>query len=204
MRICFISLFLFLCLTIIANEPVKVKKQGYEIGGFGGFGLNYTEISSCESLGATIQGGVILNHWLAGGIQANTFFSINPLKDKLTDQDANMLGVYGGLFASPIVYSNSLVHFTVPIFVGYGGLYYELYDLTNSVSQIEDSDQFWVFEPGIELEINILRFLRLAVGGYYRCSSKIKLAYKNGSDPILPDNVLNGFSVGVKLRFGKF
>ncbi len=204
MRLCSVILFLFASFSVVANKPVNDSVPQVELGAFGGFGFGYSEVSSNESLEINLQGGVILNHWLAGGIGVNTFFSISPLKDNQTNQDATLLGVYGGLFVSPIIYSNALVHVTVPIFGGYGGISYELYDLVDAATRIEDSDQYWVFEPGIEVEMNLLRFLRLAVGGYYRCSSKIHLTYENGGDPILPGKVLNGFSFGLKLRFGKF
>ena len=75
---------------------------------------------------------------------------------------------------------------------GYGAL-------TINYSQIEDKDAtgYLLIEPGIELEFNVVRFFRLALGGYYRYTSKIQL-----NDT--PEDVLNGWSAGITLKFGKF
>ncbi len=195
------------CFSVTAksSDTTSVNKLfGTNFGAFGGFGFSYTEPASKETLGVNVQGGIIYDHWLSGGIYANAFFSLNPIKDRLTGNDANLLGGYGGLFVSPSLYPNSLIHINIPIFVGYGGINYELFDAEDYTSQIEDSDRYWVFEPGIEIEMNVLRVMRIAVGGRYRYCSNIHLNYENGGESILPQNILNGFSIGITIRFGKF
>ncbi len=191
--------------SVSANDTARVVNSfRFTLGAFGGFGAGYSEPASKETFEINFQGGIIYNRWLAAGIHVNTFFTLNPLVDKLSGDDAGLVGVYGGIFASPIIWSNALVHAAFPVFIGFGGVNYELYDPEGLTNQIEDSDRYWVLEPGIEIEMNILRFFRVAVGGYYRCCSKIHLNYEKGGESIVPDNFLNNFSVGVKLRFGKF
>ena len=204
MRFCTI-LFLFLfSLPVIASDSTSVSnwKQS-KIGTFGGFGFTYLETGK-EAIGLNIQGGIIYNRWLAAGLQGNAFFTINPLIDKNTNDDASLLGAYGGLFVAPIIWSNKLVHLSIPVFTGYGNVSYELYDTSDAANRIEDSNWFWAFEPGIELEMNLLKFIRIAVGGYYRYCGKIHLNYESSGESIVPENILNNFSVGIRLRFGKF
>ncbi len=204
MKFCSILLLTLFSLPIIASDSIPTSKKSQQNwGAFGGFGFSYTEAGK-ETIELNIQGGFVYNRWLSAGIHLNSFLTVNPLTDKYTNEDASLIGGYGGLFAMPILYSNALVHATFPVFVGYGSVSYELYDVAQSSNHIEDSNQFWVLEPGIEIELNVLRFVRVAVGGYYRYCGKVHLNYENGNEPIVPENILNRFLIGVKLRFGKF
>ena len=60
-----------------------------------------------------------------------------------------------------------------------------------------DSDAFFVFEPGMEIELNIVSFFRIAIGGSYRYTSDINLI---GHDP----DLLRNFNAYFTLKFGKF
>ena len=204
MRFYFILFLLSLGLPVLASDSTFVSKwEQYKLGTFGGFGFNYLETGK-EAIGLSLQGGIIYNQWLAAGIQGNAFFTINPLTDKYTNGDASLMGAYGGLFVAPILWSNKLIHISTPVFAGYGNVSYELYDISDAANRVEDSNWFWAFEPGIELEMNLMRFIRIAVGGYYRYCGKTQLNYENGGESIVPENILNNFSVGIRLRFGKF
>ncbi|MDR1171171.1 MAG: hypothetical protein LBL24_01820 [Bacteroidales bacterium] len=204
MRFCSVLLLVFLSLPVIASDSIRVSKwKQYNMGAFSGFGFNYLEAGR-EAIGLNLQGGIIYNRWLTIGVQGNIFFTINPLTDRYTNDDASLLGGYGGLFVAPTIYSNALVHASFPVFAGYGSVSYEMYDTSDAANRVENSDGFWVFEPGLELELNLMKFIRIAVGGYYRYCGNVNLYYENGSEKIVPSNILNNFSVSVRLRFGKF
>ncbi|MDR1864878.1 MAG: hypothetical protein LBR08_04830 [Bacteroidales bacterium] len=197
----------FCCFPVDARETTDAgDRQKMPVGIFGGFGFDYLEISSGESMEIGVHGGVIFNRWLSSGVYFNGIFTLNPLKDMQSGRDANVLCGHGGIFVAPIVFPNALVHVSFPVFAGYGHVNYELYNSAELSNYIESSCRFWMIEPGMEIEMNVLSFVRVAVGGYYKRTSKIRLAYAGSVDgePILPENVLNGFSVGLKLRFGKF
>ncbi len=84
---------------------MKVKKQEkMKVGVFGEFGFEYMEISSRESMGCVVLAGIILNHWLSAGASLNGAFTLSPLKDKFTVQEANILYGHGGFFFAPIIY----------------------------------------------------------------------------------------------------
>jgi len=116
-------------------------------------------------------------------------------------RDANLTGGYGGLVLEPIVFPNFPVHLSLPVLIGAGGIayttsnYYPEYD--DSDYFVEDSYAYFIIEPGVELELNMLKFFRLAFGGYYRYTSDIDLID-------YPENVLHGFSGGITFKFGKF
>jgi hypothetical protein len=192
--------------VLAQNEVGEVSPKKPVIGASGGFGFEYLELATKETIEIGIHGGVIINHWLSSGIFFNGIFTLNPLEDKRTTLDANILCGYGGLYVAPIIFPNALLHVSVPVFAGYGNMNYELYDAVELMNYIESNSRFWIVKPGIEVEMNVLSFVRVAVGGYYNYTSKIRLDYADHTDmePILPENLLKGFSVGLRLRFGKF
>ena len=74
----------------------------------------------------------------------------------------------------------------------------------------EDSNAFFVIEPGIEVELNLVKWMRMAATISYRYTSDIKLGYKNSIEPsnngtmIGSEDMLRGFNVGINMKFGKF
>ena len=204
MRFCSILLLIFFSVPVVASDSIRVSKwKQHNMGTFGGFGFNYLETGK-EAIGLNLQVGCIYNQWLTTGLQGNAFFMINPLTDKYTNNDASLIGAHGGLFVAPVFWSNALVHVSVPVYAGYGIVSYELYDTNEFINRVEDSDWFWVFEPGVEIEMNLMKFIRIAVGGYYQYCGKIRLNYESTGESIVSENILNTFSIGIKLRFGKF
>ena len=65
-----------------------------------------------------------------------------------------------------------------------------------------DYDVFFVFEPGVELEFNMVKFFRVAVGASYRFTNGILLNYD--VDKEVPIDALDGFNVYLNFKFGKF
>jgi hypothetical protein len=170
-----------------------------EIGGYGGFGVNYTEIEGLSGISFHGRGAIIISHGIALGI-SGTGFLTDYFYDNFEDSDANLAGGYGGMFFEPIIFPKFPVHVSVPVMFGVGGVAYSYrYDNNDYEweSQVEDTEVFLVLEPGVELEVNLTRFFRMAFGGYYRITSNLDL-HNTSSD------ALNGFSAGVTFKFGKF
>lgn len=102
------------------------------------------------------------------------------------------------------------MHVAFPVLVGGGGVSYSEkinhsgreYDEANSFSK---DAAFFVVNPGIELELNMLRFVRLAFGAYYRYTSPVDIEYKSYQGiKIAPNDALNGFSFGTTIKIGYF
>ncbi len=215
----------FSSLTIFAqeqtsNDEIKTLfgKTGQQtIGGFGALSFNYGKVNNLDAIFMGARGAVVLNHNLAIGLGGKGFITA-PVLDANLGEDYEYAGGYGGFYLEPIVWGKQPIHLSFPILIGAGGLGYVKHwgDYNNTNNQDfqkydEDSYAFFVFEPGVELEFNIVRFMRIALTANYRLTSDIKLNYKNtdlnptyAGTPIAPNDLLRGFSVGVIMKFGKF
>ena len=183
--------------TLFGNETISH-------GGYGGLSINYSQIDGKDAILVGARGAWVINHSLALGFGGYGF--ANDLKysktyDGLTD-NYFLAGGYGGLLIEPIIAARQPVHVSIPILIGAGGVsyintYWSEYDYRYDYAYASDADAFFVVEPGIEVELNMLKFMRIAFGGYYRYTSNIELIDTK-------KDVLNGFSTGVTLKFGKF
>jgi hypothetical protein len=60
-----------------------------------------------------------------------------------------------------------------------------------------NNDAFFVIEPSVRAEINILRFMRLNAGVSYRYTDNLQLVNTS-------TDMINNFTAMVGLKFGKF
>lgn len=107
--------------------------------------------------------------------------------------------VYGGLAMEYTLFSNKVVHFTIPVVVGAAGVYvYEDNDnfFENDYNEIENSAAF-VVEPGVNVEVNIFKFMRLDLGVGYRYVAETDLYY-------LVDKDLTDLTFNASFKFGFF
>jgi len=169
-------------------------------GGYGSFSIGYSEIDRKDALTMGARGAWVIGHWFAMGFAGSGFLNDYHFNNNLS-RNVNLSGGYGGLLLEPILFPKFPVHISIPVVIGAGGIAYTTsYSYTEYYDPgyfVEDASSFLVVEPGVELEFNVVKFFRLAIGGYYRTTSKIDL-YDTSED------VLNGFSGGVTLKFGKF
>ncbi len=171
-------------------------------GGYGAFSLGYASIDDKDGLVMGGRGAWIVNHSLGLGIGGKAFFN-DYHYDSALDEDVNLQGGYGGLLIEPILGPMEKVHLSFPLLIGAGGIVHaedyehRRYDYNYRDDFINDSDAFFVIEPGAELEFNLIRFFRVAVGAYYLYTSNIEL-YDTSED------ALRGFSYQLTFKFGKF
>ncbi len=172
-----------------------------ENGGYGSFGAGYALIDNRDGIVISGRAAWIVNHTVAIGFAGSGF--INDFRyDRLYDEDVNLTGGYGGILIEPIVFPRAPVHISFPVMAGVGGIAYTRTDHTwdnrdYRTSWVEDTETFLVAEPGVEMELNVLRFFRLALGVSYRFTSDIDLINTS------PD-ALEGFTTGITFKFGKF
>ena len=168
-------------------------------GGYGSFTIGYSEINGMDAIVMGGRGAWIVGHWFAMGFAGSGF--LNDYSRNVDDINANLSGGYGGLLLEPILLPKLPVHISLPVVFGVGALAYTISDSYSDWSEptyyIEDVTSFVLIEPGVELEFNVVRFFRLSFGAYYRYTSQITL-YET------PTDVLNGLTLGVTLKFGKF
>ena len=169
-------------------------------GGYGAFTFGYSEVENLSTVVMGGRGAWIIGHWFALGAGGTGF--INDIRyNSQLDQNVNLAGGYGGLLLEPIILPWFPVHISIPVLFGAGGIAYVTsygsVDMYEPPTWVEDATSFVILEPGAELELNIVRFFRLAVGVSYRFTTEIDL-YDTSTFP------LNGWSGNVALKFGKF
>ena len=182
------------------NEPQRQIKtlagnQKISHGGYGAFSIYYSKINGENALLVGGKGGWVINHRLTLGLAGYGFVNdleVNYFDDK---KGMNLSGGYGGLLIEPIIMPYELVHLTVPVLIGAGGVTY--FDNNWWKDHIYPSKAFFVFEPGLELELNIIKFMRIGLGISYRITSDI------GIDNMKSKN-LDALSGGISFKFGRF
>jgi len=175
-------------------------------GGYGALSLGYTKIGDNDAFVSGVKGAWIVGHSIGIGFEGAGFIS------ELTT------GIDGGFLIEPIFFALKPIHFAVPIVFGGGAVAFESSNYYNQDYMYNnyhtDYDQFYMIQPGIEVELNITRFFRLAMGGNYRFTSDISLTTTDFNSPInnsddeiiqlLDNNDLNSYSVYLSFKFGKF
>ncbi len=215
-----IVLALFLAVTFSTFAQEKTDKPQMKTlfgnndrirhGGYGGILINYSQLNdkdlkNKDAILVGARGAWIIDHHFAIGIGGMGFASQNKFNN---DSDDYVLGGgYGGLIFEPILAPFNVVNVSFPILVGAGGAAYTKYF---EDQDYEDDDYYWdrydasaffVVEPGVEINLNLVKFMRVSFGGYYRYTSGLNLENPNG---ITNKELLNGFSCGLGLKFGKF
>lgn len=191
------------------NEKNQVQTLFGNGGGFGGFLEVEAKAGDINGQTGLLIGGAIKGVFSSKFNLGFAGYGLTTAIDADTYDDENKLYQinfgYGGLVLEPVIGNRSLVHITLPVLLGVGGigLRKDRFDPFNDDTiEIEDydafdDDVFVVVEPGLNLEINLLRNLRLNFGGTYR--------YIYDSNVIgLSDVELSGFTGKVGLRLGWF
>ncbi len=187
------------------DEMQTIFSQKRSNGAYGSFSLGYSQIDGKDAFVTGARGAFIINHSLAIGIGGYGF--INDLDYDhyhYNNQSSgyNLAGGYGGFFIEPIVAPNRAVHVSFPVMFGMGAVtlvedndywfdYDPFYDL--------GTDVFLFIEPAVEVEFNLLKFMRAAASVSYRLTSDIEL-----DEPSIDKDVLNGLNMSLVFKFGKF
>jgi hypothetical protein len=168
----------------------------------------YTRFDSYDVGLAGIQAGMIINHHftigLAGYAVANSdYLTFNNFVDTT---DARLEGGYGGLLLEYTLFPKSVVHVSFPLIIGGGSMGYytaneqdewDGEDWENCDHRQVDQDPFFVVIPGVNAEVNILKFMRLGVGVSYRYTPDLNLINTS-------TGFINNFTAAATLKFGKF
>ncbi len=186
---------ILIALTLVAT-PAFVGAQEAETliggdlksGGFGGPVVKLTKIDSEFGVVVGARGGWILNDSfvLGGGIYG---VANEHLLDRGSDLGNLVMG-YGGLELEYILRPNKVAHVSVSVLVGGGAAQWDGIGPS-------DEDPFFVTEPGLNVLVNITRFMRMGFGASYRFVDGVDL-------PELDDAALGGPSGVITFKFGGF
>jgi hypothetical protein len=187
------------------NNQDQIRTIGgnrHSNGFYFGLPMSYSQISGYDAFSTGAQIAWISNHSLAVGFAGKGFFTEPQPYSNTTNKDFNYTGGYGGLLIEPILFPRMPIHLSFPVILGAGGIAKSvIYDLTYPYEYtdgyVEQGDAFIIAEPGVELEVNAARWIRLAVGVSYRFTQGIDAKY-------FSDNPLDGMTTGFSIKVGKF
>ena len=204
-------------MKLLFHKKDKPAHERIANGGYGAISFGWTQLEGKSAVLIGARAAWIANHHFALGFAGNGFFNDFYNGDTYQPEEYFLAGGYGGILIEPIIFPMSPVHVSFPVIFGFGGVtaapsggwdnyddpyYYDNY--------YYDSDAFFVVQPGIEAEFNIVKFFRIAVGASYRFTDGINLSYKyldsNNQEHIthINKNALNSFNANITLKFGWF
>lgn len=211
------SLKLILMLMTLCSLHV-VNAQDYEIktlikgggprgsGGYGAVSNKFTKINGDYANLVEIYGGWYINHKFLLGVGAAAATNNIPVPAQFSSIPGyNMSYEYAqvGLMTEYTLWSDRAIHLSFHMLNGAGFTvqymrndwdddYWEDFD-----DYPHDSNWFFVTEPGIRVEMNLLKWLRFSPGVSYRAAF-------NSKAEGLADADISGMSFNATLKFGKF
>jgi hypothetical protein len=182
------------------------SKHPMKIGWYVGPEAGYTRFGDKNVYLAGISFGAIIDHNFSIGLGANAIANSGNLwYNNVNDTSgAYLYGGYGGLKLEFKLFPSYPVHINFPILIGGGGLAYNTWiyhcedkDQNDYDGNTLDWDGFFVVEPGIMVEINLLKYMRLDAGVSYRYTPDLQLMNTSSG-------LINNFNANLSLKFGMF
>lgn len=184
------------------NKEIKtILGRNREGGAFGAFTTGYSVIDHKHAI---LFGGRfewITGHSLGLGFGATGFMNEFHYEPEL-DREVFLAGGYGGLYVEPILFPRFPVHLSFPVLFGAGGVSYVSKESDFNTNLIEDSEAFLLIEPGAEMELNLTKFFRFAIGATYRFPTAFNVGL-SGS-PTASAESIKGMSYMITFKFGRF
>lgn len=169
-------------------------------GGYGGLTFGMDMIDGSYAFHSGIRAAWMIGHSFGLGISGSGFS--NNVFEYPSEDEAfySLSGGYGGLLFEPVIAPRFPIHLSFPIVLGAGGVANtKTYRWNNEDWDVfvEDEAFFLVAQPGVQVELNVFKFMRFGMGASYRFTSDIVMSGKQAS-------MLNGFMGECSLKFGKF
>jgi hypothetical protein len=193
------------------QEDKKEKKENQEMqtllghnqpgGAYGAFSIGYSSIDDKQ---AVLFGGKfiwIASHTIGFGFGGTGFINEFHYEPAL-DREVAIAGGYGGLFIEPILLPRYPVHLSFPILLGAGGVSYVSKEGSHNDNIVEDSEAFLLAEPGAEIELNLTRHFRFAIGATYRFPTPFDVGTTGA--PTVSAKSIEGWTYNMTFKFGRF
>ena len=148
---------IFTCGQMFGQEQTLLGEGKISHGGFGGPVVKFSNINN--SLGVLVggQGGWIINHtFVIGGGGYGLVNNIRTDKYILGEKQLLTFG-YGGVELHYINQSDNLVHYTVSMLIGGGGVGYRSAVKDFGWDWDNEANSFFVFEPGVRIDLDNLK-----------------------------------------------
>ena len=198
--------------SVKAGDTTSARKDDMETliptddftsGGFGALVIKVGPVDGDAGIFVGGRGGWVINRTFVIGGGGYGFTDMNYAPTG-TQRDTGIAFGYGGLELEYLIASHKMIHGTVITHIGAGG--FTVVERTSNGDYYGNgrglySAACFVFEPSVNVEVNILSWLRLAVGVGYRFVTGIDAViggktYDNGT--------MSGvFGVG-QIKFGPY
>lgn len=183
------------------------KNKEASLGWFVGFDNGYTRFGSREVYMSSFNAGLIVNHQYTIGFSGSGWTNRNSLYfSNITDTSGAYLeGGFGRFLFEYTLTPKSAIHITFPLQIGWGGASYvsdkEYYewdgDEWDSSHKNLDTDIFFSIEPGVRIEVNVLKFMKINGGVSYRFVDGLGLINT-------PADMMDNITFNFGMKFGKF
>ena len=164
-------------------------------GGFGAPVVKLTEIDSRFGVLVGGRGGWIINGSVVIGGGGYGLANVANFEHRMNGagDPGGLEMAYGGLELGYVHRPDELVHVSVGLLIGAGGVVWN----PDGPSGNQADDAFFVAEPELDVVLNATRFLRVALGVSYRLTRGVELFELRNAE-------LSGLAGLVVLKFGSF
>lgn len=185
--------FVLLITPLMAQEETLVG-EGFHSGGYGGPVWKAGWVNGKLGMFSGGRGGWIINHTIAlGGGGYSLIMDVEYDGASIGGKPLYLNLQYGGFMIEYIHHSDRLMHWTVDLLLGSGGVKLREHDPTEAI----DSEGFFIAEPGFNLDFNIATWFRIGLGVSYRLVFGVDMEGVEDAD-------ISGPSGGIFLKFGRF
>jgi len=192
----FLQAIIIFLILIIINKPNTFAQEN---GAFGAPVLKYTSLAGQSSLIAGGKFGWIINKSfvLGGGI----YSLVSQVKansiDPISGQEFMLSFNYGGLEFEYVILADEPVHASIDMLCAGGGLSMNVKNLNVTHSSFF-GDDLLIWEPELNLEIQVVYWLHIDAGISYRLISSF-----DNYNGITKDD-LQGLNGVITFKFGKY
>jgi len=163
--------------TVAAAQEQTLINGNVAVRAFGEPVAKYAWINEQSSLLAGGRGGVILNKsFVIGGAGYGLVNQVHGTPDGVNSLELRF--GYGGATVEYVLTPDAAAHFTISGLVGAGGTRWveDRHSGFDDNRQVGHSDAFFVFEPALNLELNLTHGIKINVGATYRLLNGVEQA----------------------------
>jgi hypothetical protein len=191
--------------AVVLNITAQTNEEAKTLFGNGSPHIGYFINPSCQ-FGIFAGANAIIPE-IGAGVILNNKYSLNILykltvTENTSGGEANQLYLHGQWFGLKAEYSlkpEGMVHLNFPLEIGAGEIELDLKDSYENYQIIIPSGDAWFayLEPGVTIEINLQKFIKLNLSAGYRFVSDV--TFRN-----ISEKDLKGFTFTTGLKIGLF
>jgi hypothetical protein len=197
---------LFASVHSFAQDTKEVETffgNNFESTGYGALSTQYSTFNGKGAAFLGAYGGWMINHKFMLGVGAYGLLTHPDGYNAAGEADNNnefQMG-YGGVMMEYTFASSKRIHLSTNLLIGGGrvsnGYYTSRGYLYGSQWHVQDESAFYVFQPSVNVEMNMTSWFRVALGGGYR--------HINGSHMIgISDKSMSAPTANLTFKFGLF